>query len=162
MVALYELKKEYLEILEAYENAENEDELVEVAIQLGNIKGELSDKLDNCGRLYRNLTAEAEKFEAESDRLSRKASAIKNKAERLKNYIAFTLGDGVEAKTDLFKFSWRASVAVRIDNEDLIPEQYKRTKTVIEPNKKAIGDDLKAEIAIPGCSLETRKSLQIK
>ena len=159
---LYELKKEYLDILERYESAESEDELAEVAVLLGNVQGELSDKLDNCGRLYRNLSAEAEMFDAESDRLSRKASVIKNKAERLKNYIAFTLGSGVDAKTDLFSFKWRASTGVDVYRDDILPEQYKRTKVIVEPNKVAIKQDLEAGLDVPGCKLEKRSSLQIK
>lgn len=162
MTALYELKKEYLDILEKYENAENEDELVEVAILLGNIKGEFSEKLDSCGRIYRNLTAEAEKFEAEADRLNRKASTLHLRAERLKNYIALTLGEGVKAKTDMFSFSWRASSAVKVDNINAVPEQYKRIITVTEPNKKAIKEDIEAGLEVPGCVLEMRSNLQIK
>ena len=59
---------------------------------------------------------------------------------------------------------WRKSSAVVIDEPGLIPSEYMRTPEPPPPapDKKAIGEALKAGTAVPGAHVETRKNLQIK
>lgn len=159
---LYEIKNEYLELLEKFREAEDEQELAEIAEKLGELKDTLEIKLDNCARVYRSLIGESEIYEQEANRLRGKANVFKNRAERLKDYIALILQPGNKAKTELFEFSWRKSQAVEIDREDLIPDAYKRTTVVTEPNKIVLKQDLQCGADIPGVRLVERYNLQIK
>ncbi len=159
---LYEIKTQYEEILFKFRNAETEVELAEIADELAAIEGTLEEKLDNCGRVFRTLESEAEVYKQESRRLAGKANTLENRADRLRDYVGFVLGVGNKAKTALFDFSWRKSEAVKIEREDLLPESYKRTKTIVEPDKIIIKQDLKGGIEVPGASLATNFSLQIK
>lgn len=126
------------------------------------IEASLEEKLDNCARVYRTLDAEAQIYKQEAARLSGKANILENRALRLKEYIAYCLGEGNKAKTELFDFSWRKSEQVAIYEPSIIPKQYQRTKTTIEPDKILIKQDIKAGANILGAELVTNFSLQIK
>lgn len=167
-VPLYEIAGIYAEILRKFENAESEAELASVAELLSQIEDRLEDKLDNCARVYRALCSESEVFAQESKRLSMKASALENRAERLKEYIGMCLGVGKQAKSKLFSFSWRKSQAVEVDSLEILPEKYKRVKTLVEPDKKAIKEEFEQaasegmDLHIDGARLVERYNLQIK
>lgn len=159
---LYEIKNEYLGLLEKFREAEDEQELALIADDLENMKGELNEKLENCARVYRTLEAESEIYAQESNRLKGKSNILKNRAERLKDYIALVLGPGNKAKTELFDFTWRKSQSVEIEHSDWIPAAYMRTKVISEPDKILIKQDLQIGAEIPGVKLVDRLNLQIK
>ena len=52
--------------------------------------------------------------------------------------------------------------SVRFIDEDLIPGKYKETEIVTKIPKKAILDDLKEGIEIPGTEMVQNKSLRIR
>ena len=159
---LYEIKAEYEDILHRFRQAESEEDLAAIAEELGKIEGKLEEKLDNCARVFRTLEVEAEAYKQESKRLAGKANVLDNRADRLKNYIGLCLGAGNRAKTELFDFSWLKSQSVKIEDETLIPDRYKRIETISEPNKAVIKKDLKDNVMIPGVSLVDSYNLQIK
>lgn len=159
---LFELKNEYLTLLEKFREAEDEQQLAEIADDLANIKDDIITKLDGCARVFRTLEAESEIYQQEANRLKGKANVLANRAERLREYVGICLGEGNKAKTPLFDFSWRKSEAVEIVSEDLIPDVYKRTTVVTEPNKVVIKQDLKGGAEIPGVRLVERFNLQIR
>lgn len=66
--------------------------------------------------------------------------------------------DKVTAGT--FRFSFRKSTAVVVDNEDMIPDDFFITERTLQ--KKALMDALKAGEVIVGAKLETRQSLQMR
>lgn len=159
---LYELKNDYLILLQKFREAEDEQQLAEIADDLASLKDDIETKLDGCARVFRTLEAESEVYQQEANRLKGKANVLANRAERLREYVGQCLGVGNKAKTALFDFSWRKSEAVEIDREDLIPDVYKRTTVVTEPNKIVIKQDLKGGAEIPGVRLVERFNLQIK
>lgn len=159
---LYEIKQNYLELLTRFRQAEDEQELGEIADALADINETLEEKLDNCARVYRTLEAEAEVYKQESNRLRGKANILENRAERLKDYIGLNLGQGNKISTSLFDFSWRKSEQVVIDSELLVPDQYKRVTTISEPNKILLKQDIKMGAEVPGARLISNYSLQIK
>ena len=52
--------------------------------------------------------------------------------------------------------------SVIINNQELIPDEYIRTKIEQEPNKAMISAALKAGIAVGGCHLESKQTVVIK
>ena len=66
--------------------------------------------------------------------------------------------DKVTAGT--FRFSFRSITAVRIENEDIIPDEFFKTERTL--CKKELMDALKAGEYIAGAALETRKSIQMR
>ena len=79
---------------------------------------------------------------------------------RLKEYLQFVL-DGEKVKADEFEISYRKSTSVEIENEKMIPNEY-RIPQPSKIDKKAIGAALKGGEEVPGADLVTRQNIQIK
>jgi len=152
---LIELAQKYESLLYKLE----QDEEFNLESELDATEDQLQDKLDSCGWLYRNLTAESEAYAAEAKRLKDKADSRAKSAEKLKNYIGFCLR-GEPLKTKSFNFTFRKSEQVEILDPDSLPDCYVRIKR--EPAKDIIKQDLKAGGTIANCGLITNYSLQIK
>lgn len=67
-----------------------------------------------------------------------------------------------EVKSPEVTLSFRKSSSVEITDSDALPEQFLRTKTVVEPDKAAIKNALKAGEKIQGAQLVESRNLQIK
>lgn len=119
-------------------------------------------KIENIGCFIKNLEADAAAIKAEAKNLAARAKAAENKADHLREYLQFCLG-GEKFQTPRLAVSFRHSKKVEVDPDRLydIPEEYLRYKEP-EPDKKAIGDALKAGEEIPGCGLVESVSMIIK
>lgn len=67
-----------------------------------------------------------------------------------------------EVKSPEVTLRFRKSSSVEITDSDALPEQFLRTKTVVEPDKTAIKNALKAGEKIQGAQLVESRNLQIK
>ena len=85
MASLYKLSAEYAGFLNAYENAENDEEAAEILQSLVDIHGSIEEKADGYARLIRNVKADAKAYKEEADRLDKKAKAATALVERLQN-----------------------------------------------------------------------------
>jgi seryl-tRNA synthetase len=130
--------------------------------QFEHLQMDREHKVENIGLFIKNLEADAKAIKEESKNLAARAKAAESKAEHLRNYLEFCLG-GEKFQTPRLSVSFRHAKKVEVDLEmlDAIPEQYLRFKDP-EPDKKAIGDALKAGEEIPGCGFVDSVSLIIK
>lgn len=153
-------------IIEAYEKAIDPEtgEVLDDAIfaSLEQLQMERETKCENIACWIKDLQGDAEKIKAEAKNLTARAKAAENKADRLKAYLEWAL-DGQKLKTARCSISYRTSKAVEIDPEALafMPERFLRFKDP-EPDKKAIGDAIKAGEVIDGCKLVENVSMIIK
>ena len=153
-------------IIDAYEKAIDPEtgEVLDEALlaSLEQLQMERETKCENIACWIKDLLGDAEKIKAEAKNLSARAKAAENKAERLKAYLEWAL-DGQKLKTARCSVSYRTSKAVEIDPEALafMPERFLRFKDP-EPDKKAIGDAIKAGEQIAGCRLVENVSMIIK
>ena len=67
-----------------------------------------------------------------------------------------------EVKSPEVTLRFRKSSSVEITDSESLPEQFLRTKTVVEPDKAAIKNALKAGEKIQGAQLVESRNLQIK
>ena len=67
-----------------------------------------------------------------------------------------------EVKSPEVTLRFRKSSSVEITDRESLPEQFLRTKTVVEPDKTAIKNALKAGEKIQGAQLVESRNLQIK
>lgn len=67
-----------------------------------------------------------------------------------------------EVKSPEVTLRFRKSSSVEITDSEALPEQFLRTKTVVEPDKTAIKNALKAGETIQGAQLVESRNLQIK
>lgn len=157
---LYELAQEILALQNAAYDASDE-EFEALKAQFHDCKLAFNEKLENIARLIRQMQLDSESLEDEQIRLQRRQEAIESRIESLKFYVGNCLGEGNSLKTPTFSFGWRKSTSVEITGE--VPEQYQRIKEVREPDKRAIGDDLKAGADLSAFArLSEKQTLQIK
>lgn len=119
-------------------------------------------KIENIGCFIKNLEADAKAIKEEAKNLAARAKAAENKADHLREYLRFCLGEQ-KFQTPRLAVSFRHSKKVEVDPDRLydIPDEFLRYKEP-EPDKKLIGDALKAGQDIPGCELVENVSMIIK
>ena len=162
---LYQLHEGYLNLVEVLENAGEDDNLRElVTNSLNEVEDNIKDKADNVVRFIRNLESEAGAIKEEEKRLAEMRKKREKQVENLKQYLFdFTkVADGQKIKGSIFTVSIKKNPAsVVVDDLEVIPEEYKRVKTVIEADKTLLKKALKdGEVA--GVHLEQKESLNIK
>lgn len=125
---------------------------------------DLENKLENVGCWIKDLQAEAEAIKADIKRQTDRMKRKERKAERLKDYLLYKL-DAHKFETARVAVSFRKTESVYVDDGDTLdtlPDQYKRIKTTVEPDKTAIKAALKAGEQITGCDLVTKISCTVK
>ncbi len=150
---LYEIKKEYLDILSnpAYVDMET-GEITEAGEKALNENQEnLTTKLDNIARFIRSLEAESDMYKKESDRLLALKKSADSKAKSLKKYVDSAL-NGQNLDTDLFKFSYRKSEKAEILEKEKLPEQFVTIEQVeriagLPDIKKFLKSEIEARVA---------------
>lgn len=164
---LYEINEALEELLEKGYNAECIDEETgeideEKAKQLlDDLSLAFDDKVENIGCYVKSLTAEIAALKAESDNLKKRAEQKQKKVDSLKRYLASVLnGKGFESARVTVGF--RKSVAVKVINEELIPDCYIDEKVIKKPNLAEIKASLKLGSAVKGCELEERLNINLK
>ena len=169
MANLYELTQEQLRL---YERLSSEDainkETGEIDESLANAlainQEELENKIIGTVLVFKQLSADAEMIKNEMDALSERYSRLNNNAKYVKERLENSLLNLGMMKFDNPKFSisFRKSTKVEITDESLIPAEFMKTKTTVEPSKKDIADAIKSGKEIAGCYLEENHKIQIK
>ena len=155
---LYEIKEVYLNLLELELDGADIENYLKV------VQGELDEKLQNIGLVYKTAVAEADAIKAEEEKLYERRKSLENKAENLKKWL---YSEMTQLKIDkINKPNIVLSIAKNphrlVVQDDLIPEQYKVSQVVISIDKAQIKDELKQGIKIKGAELVQDTSLRIK
>ena len=114
--------------------------------------------------VYKQLSADAEMIKNEMDALAERYARLNNNAKYVKERLENSLLNLGMMKFDNPKFSicFRKSTKVEITDESLIPAEFMKTKTTVEPSKKDIADAIKSGKEVAGCYLEENHKIQIK
>jgi chromosome segregation ATPase len=165
MSNLYEISQDYAAIIAAVEEAEGEltPELEEALAANGE---DFAAKIENYLKAIRNFEADAAACKEEAARFKAKEERAKKTAERLKESVMAAMQQRGIQKQDFGNLtaSVRKTERVVVD-DDLIatlPDDFKRVKTTIEPDKTALKTALKAGATIEGAQLVDNYSLNIK
>lgn len=163
MNSLYEISREYTEALEGLEIDEETGEILNYEA-LEKLDGQLEEKAESIACYIKDLTAHAEAVKAEGEILAKRRKAAENKAESLKRYLATCMDMAGKEKleTARCKIGFRRTSVVNILDESKIPAEYMNEKITYTPSKTAIGEAIKAGEAVPGASIEQKRSIQIK
>lgn len=137
-----------------------------VADTLESLGGELEIKAQAVGHMIRRLEADATAIKQWAQTANDRAKAVQARADSLHAYLSSTLAAcGIQrVEGPGIAISWRKSSAVVIDEPGLIPAEFMRQPEPPPPapDKRAIGDAIKAGADVPGAHIETRSNLQIK
>jgi hypothetical protein len=108
--------------------------------------------------------AYAETAKKEIERIT----AQKKQAEKISAFLKKTISDAMirfgidKIESDFVKLSFRKSSPLEIDNEDLVPAEFKKEKIEISVDKTAITNFIKSGGVVDGCRLVEKQNLQIK
>lgn len=158
--SLYEIKKDYLEIVNELELSQGEL-TTETEYKLKINKSELGSKSIAYTSVITTKESLNTQIDAEIKRLQAMKKANNNVIDRLK----FNLLSAVEMfgyfTVGLTKFSIRKSSQVKVDDINLLPKEYKTIKVVETADKKAIKDALKLGKDVKGSYIEEINNLKI-
>lgn len=134
-------------------------------------------KFINTACFIKNLRSDAAQFKAEEDRLKARRMAKENLADRLENamdtFIKHRLYD-IDDTEDFekihqwkidkpqAKITYRPSTKLEIDNEKVIPKEYKTVVKTVNIDKKGITQDIKNGVNVKGVHLATNLNIQIR
>lgn len=158
---LYNIEKEYLDLAEQI--IENGGEITpELETALAINKESLEIKAVKYGFVKKDLENDIESIDSEIKRLQALKSSRVNTIARLEEAVktAMKLYGINEIKMQNLKIWFKASEAVKIEDESLIPKRYKITKTETSISKKFLLQELKAGKKVKGASLDKRDNIQ--
>ena len=163
--SLYELSENYSAVREMLYDPEVDEQAVLDTLEA--IDGEIEEKADNYAKLIKELTADAEKLQAEETRLANRRRSLQSRAARLKSNLQANLEfvGKTKFKTVLFSFCVATNGGVQpltiTDNLGDIPGKYLIPQPPV-PDKDAIRELLGTK-EVEWARLEPRgKSLRIR
>lgn len=160
--SLYNIQRQYLELLGKIEEAEGEvTPEIEAALEL--TVGNMQEVGINIGQMVKTLEYWNEVVDKEINRLD----GLKKKAEKTKDFLkerlygAMVRFDIDRISSPTITISFRKSEAVEIYSETLIPPIYLDAQAP-KISKTRIKDAIKSGRDVPGAEIIERKHLQIK
>lgn len=163
MFKMYELTEMYQNIWDLVGDDEVDLETLEKA--LSSIEDNIEIKAESMAKLVKGIDGDVVALKEEENRLAKRRKALENKQTNIKLYLKNQLKVmGIDkVKTPLFTVALQNNPpSVNILNEDLIPEQYKKSVTTVSVVKKDLLEDLKQGLIIEGAEIKQGKSLRIR
>lgn len=160
---LYELTEMYENIWDLVGDEEVDLDALEVA--LAGIEDNIESKAESMAKLVKGIDGDVTILKEEEKRLAKKRKALQNKQKNIKTYLELQLKamNMSKVKTPLFTVALQNNPqSVQFTDEDLIPDKYKEEIITVKIPKKAILDDIKAGIEVPGTEIKQTKSLRIR
>lgn len=163
MASLYEIKNEYLNVLNNIEFDEETGEILNLE-ELENMEAAFEEKTEAVALYIKEHNALVDAIKAEERALYDRRKRIENGCERLKTYLAQSL---LEVGRDNFetprcRLSFKKSTSVEIADESLLPKEYLKETITYKPDKTLIKEDIKNGVIVDGASLIEKRNLQIK
>ena len=151
---LYEIENEILNCVDM-----ETGEIVDIE-KLESLQMERDQKIENIGCWIKNLLADAKALKEEKDNLATRQKSAENKAASLKAYLSNYL-NGEKFKTAKVAISYRKSDSVDIAEGAVVPDKFLKYSEPA-PDKTGLKAALKAGAILPGITLVTSQSIQIK
>ena len=164
-LSLYVLADEYQQAAAQLADLDLPEEAI--ADTLESLQYPVEQKATNVAMFVRNLEATAEAIKAAEGEMAKRRKSLESRAASIREYLkANMIRTGItKIECPHFKISVRDNPAsVRVVDESAIPARFMRQPEPPPPapDKKAIGEALKAGFEVPGCTLERSLRLEIK
>lgn len=155
---LYEMTTAASEMYELLCSGEIDEEVFNDTLQAMGT----DEKVENCCKVIRQLEADATAYEKEEKRFKDKKTTAKNGVARLKKSILSFLqaADKKKINAGLFTVSKQKSSAVKILDENLIPDEF--FKVSLEPMKSEIKKAIDSGEKVAGAIIVENESVRIK
>lgn len=161
---LYELNNQYQELMSMLEDSEIPQEAIEDTLE--SLTGDITEKLENYGKIIRMYQQRAEDIKEEVNRLKEREASAKGHADYMKSVVENTMRLIKQSKveTPLFTFSLaksggKAPLVLDCEVEEL-PDEFKKIEY------KADNDKIREAIENGNCDFahfeERKEGLRIK
>ena len=126
-MTLYELTKEYQDLLAMLEDEDADEQAINDTLEL--IALDIEEKAEGYGMVLKQMQADAEALKNEKMRLARRQTAIERNYDRLRERLKYSMliTGKTKIKTKLFTFGtqtrWKAFIDVA---EDRVPEEFQK------------------------------------
>lgn len=141
-----------------------ETKTVEGLEEYRDLAEEAKDKLENTAFYLCELEHDEEAIKSEIKRLTSLLKSNRNKQDTIKKLMLEAIQAFPEHKLKTAKVSmWvKKTVALDIDNEDTIPQEYFREKRIIELDTTKLKNDLEDGVFVQGAQLKENQFIQIR
>jgi hypothetical protein len=162
---LYKIAQDYENILantfdpETGEINENAIALLEIA------KSTVEEKSIAVASYIKNLDAERKAIEDAKKSMAEREKSLERRVEWLTNYLQSNMERcGIsEIKSPYFGIKLRkCPISVDVQDEKIIPNDYKKTKEIVSIDKLKIKEEILAGVVVPGATLKQNNRLEIK
>ena len=160
---LYDISKELNELMNRIPENPTPEEVEQLQQEYLLLDWSFNDRIENTIKYIKNLESDINSIDFEVERLEKKKWPINNKINRLKDYIdsAMNIAWYDKLTTPIAKLSYRKSEAVFIEDEELVPDEFKTQVTSTKISKSDIKKALKIWEVL-WVRLITKQNLQIK
>ncbi len=162
---LYEITNEYLNVLNDVCNEET-GEINETALaRLDEVKDDLKNKGVAIASFIENIEAEEKAIKEAIEKMERRKKQLANQSQFLTDYLRTNMERcGItEISCPYFKVRLKkCPVSVDVFDENSIPDDYKKVKSVVSLDKLKIRDEILAGVVVPGAALKQNMSLVIR
>ena len=159
MASLYELTGSAFELQMLLESGDIDEDTYKDTLESLDINA----KIESVCKVIRNLTAEAEAYKAEKDRLAERQKTAENGIKRLKDSLLHYMltTEQTKVKQGVFSVRINRTASVNITDPLVIPPDYLKFS---EPqiNKAEIKKAIQSGDEIPGAELVTNESIVIR
>jgi hypothetical protein len=161
--SLFNIAQEYKELMLEIEMAEGEI-TPEIAERLDAVSSSIEVKAQNYGFIMKAYDTNNDIIDAEIERLKILKARNTRNVDTLKQRLKGAMEDmGVQKiTTPLITASFRKSESVEIEDEKLIPMEYKVRKEEWKVDKVKIKEAIKSGAVVLGASISENNNLQIK
>lgn len=162
MSTLFNITKDYLEVLELIEQGEFDKETLDTTLEC--VDAELEVKADNIVNVIKVLESRNIAINKELERLKALKDSNKRGVETLKANLlnSMLITNKLKFKTDLHNFSTRKSASVQITDETNIDKDFITETTVIKIDKNSIKDAIKNGQVVKGVELVEKINLSYR
>lgn len=159
---LYELADEYVLAMRQMEDADIDEQTMRDT--LDGIKGEITNKITNIGKIIKNYQANIEVIAGELDRLGGKKKTLENKIFSLKTYLQTEMDklsmDRVSDPILTVSYTENAPSVNLVDLTRVPGIYWKEQDPILD--KQRILQELKEGVEIDGVTLQRTKSIKIR
>ena len=159
-MTLYEMTEAQKQLYELMTSGEIDEEVYADTLEgIG-----IAEKIEGYCVVDNELLGDLQKIESEIERLNAKKSAIENNIKRLRLRLGDCLlsMDTKKYSAGTFTVYRRETQQVIIDDPEIIPAEFMKTRVTATPNKTLIKESIKEGKEVAGAHLQTNQSITIK
>jgi outer membrane murein-binding lipoprotein Lpp len=162
---LYEIANEYQALLEQTYDPNTGELFPQVLSKIDEISATMEDKAIAIASYIKNLDAEREAITQAKKNMAEREMRLDKRADYLTQYLQSNMERcGIsEIKSPLFVIKLKkCPVSTDIIDENIIPDDYKKTKEVVSIDRIKLKEEMLAGVVIPGAGLKQNNRLEIR